>query len=532
MRTLTETTKRDGLRALSNWLPPDRDRNWRMTTSSEPAATQPMGNQATQNLLQAKLKISQPGDRYEQEADRVAESVMRMSDPGSLSRIEVGGDTPGPRVQRLCTKCQDDADEPKEVTGPNVQLKAEDEDAPSEPGHEGGETVTAADVEKETGAVTETMESNPSEGTEESTGAEAEEEQEVPTAMTKKMPGRSHGAGAANVTKVERGGGTPLDSATRHRFERHFERDFSTVRLHTDSSANNFAENLGALAATVGNNIYFAKGAERRGGLRLLAHEMTHVVQQNSVPALMRRPQNVMAAPIAGDLETEAERSAAAFTRDQPFTVSQYHHRAPQLYQSSICTGEANAHHSTQPRDFPLTYIQDINVSLRNQQVTLRWAGPLSARQRTGPFNCSTGAGVCGQPTCNDEAHSRTSTSCCTPKGSFPVLGFDCVTNRLNLHNFVNFQRDGVGLHRFGLGRRPGSHGCVRLSERNSRTIFDSSRRGVTQVNVVGNARIRCRYDQCDEPSHVQCPCPGSRGAGTTAPTESPTPTRASDLIS
>ncbi len=42
---------------------------------------QTIGNQAVGRLIQAKLKIGQPGDKYEQEADRVADEVMRMPEP-------------------------------------------------------------------------------------------------------------------------------------------------------------------------------------------------------------------------------------------------------------------------------------------------------------------------------------------------------------------------------------------------------------------------------------------------------------------
>jgi hypothetical protein len=57
---------------------------------------QAMGNQAVQRLLRAgaipaKLTINEPGDQYEQEADRVAEQVMRMPDPSAAERAAVAG---------------------------------------------------------------------------------------------------------------------------------------------------------------------------------------------------------------------------------------------------------------------------------------------------------------------------------------------------------------------------------------------------------------------------------------------------------
>ena len=65
-----------------------------------------LGNRALGGVLQAKLKISQPQDAHEQEADRVAEQVVRMT--GS-TRAQVGNDlSHAPdRVQRACGKCED-----------------------------------------------------------------------------------------------------------------------------------------------------------------------------------------------------------------------------------------------------------------------------------------------------------------------------------------------------------------------------------------------------------------------------------------
>jgi hypothetical protein len=54
--------------------------------------------------LQAKLRIGQPGDVYEQEADRVAEQVMRMPEP-QVSEVENPGRTKGIPVQRQCPRC-------------------------------------------------------------------------------------------------------------------------------------------------------------------------------------------------------------------------------------------------------------------------------------------------------------------------------------------------------------------------------------------------------------------------------------------
>src|SRR6266487_6134688 len=75
--------------------------------------------------------------------------------------------------------------------------------------------------------------------------------------------------------------------------------------------------------------------------------------------------------------------------------------------------------------DFSQTYIRQISVSLDdpNHWLTLTWTGPKADSQETGPFRTSPGAGLRGL-NCDDEATSRRSGSKCTPKGTYPVQGF------------------------------------------------------------------------------------------------------------
>jgi hypothetical protein len=80
-------------------------------------------------------------------------------------------------------------------------------------------------------------------------------------------------------------GGRPLDTGTRAFMESRFGRDFSNVRIHDDALAAKSARSINALALTSGNNIAFNEGQYAPGtprGKRLLAHELTHVVQQNT----------------------------------------------------------------------------------------------------------------------------------------------------------------------------------------------------------------------------------------------------------
>jgi len=82
--------------------------------------------------------------------------------------------------------------------------------------------------------------------------------------------------------------GQPLEASTRAFMEPRFGHDFSQVRMHTDAKAAESARAVNALAYTVGSNVVFGAGQYTPGtneGRRLMAHELTHVVQQEQTPA-------------------------------------------------------------------------------------------------------------------------------------------------------------------------------------------------------------------------------------------------------
>lgn len=86
---------------------------------------------------------------------------------------------------------------------------------------------------------------------------------------------------------VGSGGGQPLDTDTRADMEGRLGHDFSDVRVHTDSRASDSAKAVNAHAYTVGPNVVFQRDAYDPGsdtGKHMLAHELTHVVQQRSGP--------------------------------------------------------------------------------------------------------------------------------------------------------------------------------------------------------------------------------------------------------
>ena len=90
---------------------------------------------------------------------------------------------------------------------------------------------------------------------------------------------------AASLDRASRGGGRPLSPDTRRFMEARFGHDFGTVRIHADRIAGDLAHQVRARAFTIGNRIFFASGEfqpDRTSGKHLLAHELTHVVQQRN----------------------------------------------------------------------------------------------------------------------------------------------------------------------------------------------------------------------------------------------------------
>ncbi len=135
-------------------------------------------------------------------------------------------------------------------------------------------------------------------------------------------------AGNANVSRmmedepspvtnvVGRGGGRPLEPETRGFMESRMGHDFGDVRVHTGDHASESARSISAQAYTVGNEIVFQSGKyqpDTPTGQRMLAHELTHVVQQKSGPVDGTPAGGGIKVSDPGDrFEQAAERSADA----------------------------------------------------------------------------------------------------------------------------------------------------------------------------------------------------------------------------
>ncbi len=87
------------------------------------------------------------------------------------------------------------------------------------------------------------------------------------------------------------GGGKPLDGKTRSHMEAGIGANFSNVRVHTGAHASQLNRSISAKAFTRGSNVFFDRGQYNPGsiaGQRLLAHELTHTVQQGASPSVQR----------------------------------------------------------------------------------------------------------------------------------------------------------------------------------------------------------------------------------------------------
>jgi predicted metallopeptidase len=120
------------------------------------------------------------------------------------------------------------------------------------------------------------------------------------------------------IDDVLRSPGQPLDAATRTLMEPHFGHNFSQVRVHTDARAAESARALNALAYTVGRNVVFGAGQYapgRSAGQELLAHELTHIVQQEKLGA------GGLSSHSLADAEAEAEQSGKQLASGQQPTI-------------------------------------------------------------------------------------------------------------------------------------------------------------------------------------------------------------------
>ncbi|MEA5605363.1 eCIS core domain-containing protein [Nostoc sp. UHCC 0252] len=291
---------------------------------------------------QTKLTVNQPGDVYEQEADKVAQQVMqRMSEPAgnqqSIQREELleeeeelqmkslaGSDI---SLQREELPEEEEELQMKSLAGSNISLQREElpeeeeelqmKSLSASPQAVTGMQPLTHDIsrmslrlqtrltvnqpgdiyEQEADRVAQQVMQRMSEpGNRQSIQREALPEEEDQLQMKSLVDSitpvvqRKGGGGIAATSELEtsiqqaRQGGQPLSDDIRQPMEVAFGADFGGVKIHTDSQSDQLNQSVQARAFTTGQDIFFRQGEyapESNGGKELLAHELTHVVQQN-----------------------------------------------------------------------------------------------------------------------------------------------------------------------------------------------------------------------------------------------------------
>lgn len=218
-------------------------------------------------FFQPKLAVGQPGDKFEREADTVADKVVnkQASNDTALQRKEISS------VQ---AKGMPEAEKEKEMPVQKMgdPLKKEEE-KPVQKKDDPLKKEEEKPIQKK-----EEMEKREEKGA------------EVPV-MTKRES--NSGQQADGHTGLEqrlqkRGGGHTMSPQLAAEMSHAIGADFNGVRIHTGEEATQMNRDLGAQAFTHGNDIYFNSGKydpSSTNGKRLLAHELTHVVQQGAAPA-------------------------------------------------------------------------------------------------------------------------------------------------------------------------------------------------------------------------------------------------------
>ncbi|CAL2106823.1 hypothetical protein T190115A13A_20103 [Tenacibaculum sp. 190524A02b] len=201
--------------------------------------------------VQAKLKTRTSKDKYEVEADKMADKVVnKTTEKGSVQKKEE-------EVQAKPLAA---------AITPLIQKKENMEEVQTKNEEETLQTKQEEEVQK----------------MEEEEAVQAQEEEEVQSKLSSQKSSQQ----PINSQLKKGSGGKQMNGNTKNEMESGFGADFSNVKIHTDTNAEQMSSNIGAQAFTHGNDIYFNKGKyepNSKKGKHLLAHELTHTIQQKGM---------------------------------------------------------------------------------------------------------------------------------------------------------------------------------------------------------------------------------------------------------
>src|SRR5712691_1667786 len=225
------------------------------------APTGPMAAPA----VQMKMEVNKPGDKFEQEADKMADKVVRMPTPPAAAKEE--------KLQRQPEEKLQKKDEEKIQKAALPEEKVQKAALPEEKIQKAA--LPEEKVQKK----------------------EDDKLQKAQAPEEKLQRKGSEGAPAVggdvqSAIRNKTTGGQPLSADVRGHMEPRFNADFGNVRLHSDPESAGLSNQLSARAFTYQNHIFFSRDQYQPGsseGKHLLAHELTHTIQQGH--AVQRSPQ-------------------------------------------------------------------------------------------------------------------------------------------------------------------------------------------------------------------------------------------------
>ncbi|GEM_PF-1655498 len=233
-------------------------------------------------LVQAKMTVNKPGDKFEQEADKMADKVMRMPAPGKDEKIQRA---PEEKIQKreddriMKSAAPDDKKVQRQPMDKIQKAPAAEEKVQRQP----------EDKVQKAPAAEEKVQKKPDDRImrkEEIQKAEQDKVQKKEDEKVQRKGGEGTGSVAAQTQSAIQGqttGGQPMSAETSGFMGSRFGADFSNVRIHSDPEAASLSNQLSARAFTYQNHVFFSRDQYQPGtseGKHLLAHELTHTIQQ------------------------------------------------------------------------------------------------------------------------------------------------------------------------------------------------------------------------------------------------------------